>query len=218
MKKTEKRAWYSTENKYNTEQRCEKLFLSHLWPDGIKCPKCGRYNPITNKIHANTQKTHVKFKCPHCGKQITEKIDCIFTGSSLSFKKWFKAVYCIAIQDDSAASTEFIELLEITQKTAWNLFIRISQLAEQDIKLSGEVEIDEWYESGKPEYKHNYHQSSHADTLNRLRFLGLIVHHMARGAGNADCRVRALNHLSESGVLSVEMFRRGHHDEKLTSC
>lgn len=159
MKNVEKQAWYSTQNRYNTEKRCEKLFLSHLWPDGIKCPKCGRCNPITNKIHANTQKTHVKFKCPHCGKQITKKTDCIFTGSPISFKKWLEAVYFFAIHEGSAASTEFTESLEITQKTAWNLFIRISQLAEQDIKLFGEVEIDEWYESGKPEYKHNYQQS-----------------------------------------------------------
>lgn len=159
MKKNNKQRWASTEKKYNTESKCEKLFLTHLWPDGIKCSKCKESNRITNKIHANKQKTYVEFRCQHCGKKIHEPIDCIFTGSPLSFEKWFKAVYNIAIKDDSSASTDFIELLEITQKTAWNLFIRISQLAEQDIKLSGEVEIDEWYENGIPQYKHNYQQS-----------------------------------------------------------
>lgn len=153
------KTWADVKMKYNTEQKCEKLFLSHLWPDGIKCPKCGKYNPITNKIHANKQKTCVEFKCPHCGKKITEKIDSIFTGSPLSFTNWLDAVYLIAIKDKSVASRGLMEPLGITQNTAWKLIMRVSQLAEQDIKLSGDVEIDEWYENGNPAYKHNYQQS-----------------------------------------------------------
>ncbi len=153
------KTWANVKLKYNTEQKCEKLFLTHLWPDGIKCPKCGQFNQITNKIHANKQKTCVEFKCPHCGKKITEKIDCIFTGSPISFSHWLDAIYYVAIKDKSTASRGLVEALGITQNTAWKLIMRISQLAEQDIKLSGEVEIDEWYENGIPQYKHNYQQS-----------------------------------------------------------
>lgn len=153
------KTWADVKLKYNTEQKCEKLFLTHLWPDGIKCPKCGQFNQITNKIHANKQKTCVEFKCPHCGKKITEKIDCIFTGSPISFSRWLGAVYYVAIKDKSTSSRGLVEELGITQDTAWKLIMRISQLAKQDIKLSGEVEIDEWYENGNPQYKHNYQQS-----------------------------------------------------------
>lgn len=151
------------ENKYNTEQRCEKLFLSHLWPDGIKCPKCGKYNPITNKIHTNKQKTFVEFKCSYCGKKIHEKTNCIFTRSQLSFRDWLKAVYRIAIKQKSTSSIQMEDELGIYQQAAWHLFIRISQLAQQDMepfdKLKGEVEMDEWYENGDPRYKHNYQHS-----------------------------------------------------------
>ena len=42
--------WADVKQKYNTEQKCEKLFLSHLWPTGIECPRCGYLNTITNKI------------------------------------------------------------------------------------------------------------------------------------------------------------------------
>lgn len=151
------------ENKYNTEKRCEKLFLSHLWPDGIECPRCKKSNRITNKISANKQKTFVEFRCQHCGKKIHEKIDCIFTRSQLSFRDWLKAVYRIAIKQKSTSSVQMEDELGIYQQAAWHLFIRISQLANQDIKpvdkLKGEVEMDEWYSNGDPRYRHNINQS-----------------------------------------------------------
>lgn len=156
------------ENKYNTEQKCEKLFLSHLWPDGIKCPKCGCFNPITNKIHANKQKTFVEFKCAKCHKKITEKIDCIFTRSQLSFRDWLKAVYRIAIKQKSTSSVQMEDELGIYQQAAWQLFIRISQLAKQDVVLDGKVEMDEWYSNGNPAYKHNYQQSMYGSDKGKI--------------------------------------------------
>ena len=36
------------------------------------------------------------------------------------------------------------------------MFLRISELAKQDIKLGYQIEMDGWYEGPKPEYQHNY--------------------------------------------------------------
>ena len=160
--------WAAVKQKYNTEQKCEKLFLSHLWPDGIRCPKCGYSNPITNKIHTETQKTKVEFKCAKCGKKIIEKIDCIFTDSPLDFQTWLEAVYRIAIKHNSTASNQMVEEIGVEQTTAWFLFLRISQLAKQDITLNGIVEIDEWYNNSNPMYKHGYQQSMYGSDKGKI--------------------------------------------------
>ena len=160
--------WAAVKQKYNTEQKCEKLFLSHLWPNGIKCPKCGYSNPITNKIHTETQKTKVEFKCAKCGKKIIEKIDCIFTDSPLDFQTWLEAVYRIAIKHNSTASNQMVEEIGVEQTTAWFLFLRISQLAKQDITLNGIVEIDEWYNNSNPMYKHGYQQSMYGSDKGKI--------------------------------------------------
>ncbi len=160
--------WAAVKQKYNTEQKCKKLFLSHLWPNGIKCPKCGYSNPITNKIHTETQKTKVEFKCAKCGKKIIEKIDCIFTDSPLDFQTWLEAVYRIAIKHNSTASNQMVEEIGVEQTTAWFLFLRISQLAKQDITLNGIVEIDEWYNNSNPMYKHGYQQSMYGSDKGKI--------------------------------------------------
>ena len=152
--------WADVKQKYNTEQKCEKLFLSHLWPDGIRCPKCGYSNPITNKIHTGIQKYSVEFKCAQCHKKITENTNCIFTDSPHTFQTLLDAVYFIAIKEKSTSSSQLQDILGIYQSSAWDLILRISQLADkQDITLDGTVEMDEWYDNSNPIYKHNYQQS-----------------------------------------------------------
>lgn len=151
--------WAYVRQKYNTEQKCEQLFLQHLWSNGIKCPKCEYANPITNKIHANKQKTFVGLQCSNCGKKIKAKIDCIFTKSQLDFRTWLEAVYRIAIKHNSTPSNQMVDEIGVEQDTAWFLFLRISQLAEQNIKLDTAIEMDEWYFNSDPKYKHDYQQS-----------------------------------------------------------
>lgn len=161
--------WADVKQKYNTEQKCEKLFLSHLWPDGIKCPKCGCSNPITNKIHTNTQKTRVKFKCAKCNKSITQKIDCIFRRSPFSFETWLEAVFRVVAKEKSIASTQLGGELGTYQPTAWTLILRIAQLAkQQDVTLNGTVELDEWYDNSDPRYKHDYQQSIYGSDKGKI--------------------------------------------------
>ncbi len=152
--------WADVKQKYNTEQKCEKLFLSHLWPDGIECPKCGYFNQITNKIHTGIQKQSVEFKCAKCHKKIIRQTNCVFTGSPHTFQTWLEAIYRVPIKEKSTSSQQLQEELGIYQPSAWELILRIAQLAkQQDITLNGTVEIDEWYDNSDPRYKHDYQQS-----------------------------------------------------------
>ncbi len=155
-----KGTWADVEEKYNTEEKCEHLFLTKLWPNGIECTKCKHCNQITDDIHTTNRKMFVEFKCSFCGKKIKKQTNCIFTNSPLPFRTWLKAIYRIAIKQKSTASLQMEEEVGIYQSDAWKLFLRISQLAKQDtILLKGEVEMDEWYYNGDPKYKHNYQQS-----------------------------------------------------------
>lgn len=152
--------WASVSAKYRDEEQCRNLFVKYMWPNGVECTKCGHLNSTDQLVEMSGRKMNTTFKCENCQKNFIVKTNCILTGSRLSFRSWLEAIYRIAIKAKSTPSLGLPEEINVIQDSAWKMFLRISQLAKQDVILENQIEMDEWYEGPKPQYQHKYAQGS----------------------------------------------------------
>ena len=142
---------FELEERFPSEEACEKLFESLLWPKGPICPRCSK-----DKIWA--YKCRRIFECALCMKQFSLKSHTIFHGTKLPFKTWLKAFYYVIYSSKGISSVYMGKWLGISQKSAWKMIHAIRTAMEnwQIVlpPLDGILELDEKYIGGKPRPNH----------------------------------------------------------------
>ena len=130
--------------------------LEHLWrarfsDDGehAHCPKCDKRRSF--KRYATKQRRQ-SWTCTACGHHIQPTAGTVFHKSSTSLVLWFYAAYLMTSTKCGVSAKHLERELGVTYKTAWRMLnlIRNKLMAQDgDVKLSGEVEIDETYYGGR---------------------------------------------------------------------
>ncbi|HEY1689369.1 MAG TPA: IS1595 family transposase [Solirubrobacteraceae bacterium] len=120
-----------------------------------RCPKCKR----TRKFHRI--KARPAYSCDTCGHALYPLAGTIFHKSSTSLHLWFYAIYIMASTRCGVSAKQLERELGVTYKTAWRMFnlIRNKLMADNDVPLRGDVEVDETSVDGKPrkpQGKHAY--------------------------------------------------------------
>jgi transposase-like protein len=130
-------------DRFGSETKC-RTFLEQLrWPEGTFCLKCK--SAKVYPIHGRDQ-----YVCDSCSYQFSVTAGTIFHDTHLPLWKWFLATYLLCESRKGMSANQIKRTLGISYKTAWYLCHRIrAAMAEADHKLSGTVEIDETYISGK---------------------------------------------------------------------
>jgi len=127
-------------------------FLANVrWPDGVKCPVCGR----TDVVYLAKQRRW-QCKSVHEHRQFSVKVGTIFEDSAVPLGKWLIALWMEANSKNSISSYEVSRAINVTQKTAWFMQQRIRLALQQGTftKISGEVEVDETFIGGKARNMH----------------------------------------------------------------
>jgi transposase len=133
----------------------DEACLDWLWreryaADGhhTHCPACDR----TRKFHR--VKDRPAYDCDSCGHHMHPLAGTIYQKSSTSLHLWFYAMYLMASTRCGISAKQLERELGVTYKTAWRMLnlIRNKLMADDGMggPLSGEVEIDETYVSGRP--------------------------------------------------------------------
>jgi len=123
---------------------CLDWLVSHLYPDGIYCPKC----ETVTKHHRVRARTC--YECQHCGHQEYPMKGTIFEGSATSLRLWFHAMFLMAQTRGGISAKQLERELGVTYKTAWRMFNKIRTLLGEDVDgMSGTVEADETYMGGR---------------------------------------------------------------------
>src|SRR5688500_11744228 len=78
------------EREFADDAACLEYLVSHLYPDGINCPTCGK----VTKHHRVTKRP--AYACQFCGRHEYPMKGTIFQGSSTSLHLWFYAIYLMA--------------------------------------------------------------------------------------------------------------------------
>lgn len=133
--------------------RCNQFMIDIRWPDGqVRCPRCDSAR-VTYLANAKLWKCYEK----HDRQKFSLKVGTIFEDSPLGLDKWLTAVWLVVNCKNGISSYEMARDLGITQKSAWFMNHRIRLALHEgsfDVKLSGEVEVDETFIGGKARNMH----------------------------------------------------------------
>lgn len=133
---------------FPTEQSCIDYLEQIIWAGTPVSPydKDSKVYKLANNY----------YKCKVTGKRFNIKTGTIFENSALSLRKWFMAMWMITTHKKGIASTQLAEQLDVTQKTAWFMSMRIRKMLdiENCNELEGIVEMDEAVIGGKQKNRH----------------------------------------------------------------
>jgi len=130
---------------------CRKYLVARRWPDGVNCPRCGSKNVLFlekyNRWHCRQG---------HDAPQFTLKTGTVMEDSPIGLDKWLTAMWQIVNCKNGISSMEVHRAIGITQKSAWFMDhrIRFALGMGPAAKLSGEIEVDEFFIGGKARNMH----------------------------------------------------------------
>ena len=135
--------------------------IEHLervrWGDYPACPNCGSF-----KVARKAENDRIgRWNCHDCHNSYNVLSGTIFQKTKVPLQKWFLAISLMLNAKKSLSSHQLARDLELNQKTAWFLMMRVRNAMVDDNAdfLQGIVEADETYVGGKPR-KLNKHADS----------------------------------------------------------
>ena len=126
--------------------------LEHLetvrWGDEPHCPYCG----ATHVARKDERFRAGRWNCHGCKSSFNVLAGTIFQKTKIPLQKWFLAIELVLNAKKSLSSWQLARDLDMNQKSAWFLAIRIrrAMAGKEGELLSGIVEADECYVGGKP--------------------------------------------------------------------
>lgn len=137
---------------YFSDEDATIRFVADIrWPDGVKCPTCGRED-----ASYLTKQRRWQCKSAHSHRQFSVKVGTIFEDSPVVLGKWLIVLWMEANSKNAISTYEVGRAIGVSQKTAWFMLHRI-RLALRNgslTKLNGEVEVDESFIGGKARNMH----------------------------------------------------------------
>ena len=133
--------------KFPNQQACISHLETARWADSPACPHCG-----SDKVARKQENALVgRWNCHGCKSSFNVLSKTIFQGTKIPLQKWFLAIAIITDAKKSISSHQLARHLELNQKTAWFLNMRIREgMVDDAVFLRGIVEADETYIGGKP--------------------------------------------------------------------
>jgi transposase-like protein len=129
-----------------------------LWPLGPHCPRCGVTGDRITKLQGKSTRPGV-YKCKDCRKPFSVTVGTVMERSHIPLSKWVLAAQLMASSRKSMSAHQLHRMLGTNYETAWFLFHRLREAAN-DIGGSGPlggkdkvVEADEAYIGGKARNK-----------------------------------------------------------------
>ena len=117
------------------------------WPDTPACPHCGA---ATVGRKADGDRIG-RWNCHACHSSYNVLSGTIFEKTKIELQKWFLAISIILNAKKSVSSYQLARDLDLNQKTAWYMAMRIHRaMVIEGPLLAGIVEADEAYIGGKP--------------------------------------------------------------------
>lgn len=142
---------------FSTDEKAREYIEAILWPNGPVCPHCKNADAKRIwKIQANPNKKircglH---RCAECNKEFTVTVGTIFEDSHIPLRKWLMAWHLVCSSQKGISSLQLQRILGLgSYRTALFMTHRIRHAIQDPVfneKLSGPVEVDEGYVSGKP--------------------------------------------------------------------
>jgi transposase-like protein len=126
------------------EAKCFELVRQHRWPEGVRCPGCGRAAVIRNG-HDETQPHRQRYLCKACRGRFDDLTGTALAGHHQPLRVW---VLCLYLMGLNLSNRQIAEELGLngSDVQAMTEHLRNGLAARTPAaKLQGAVEIDEVY-------------------------------------------------------------------------
>jgi transposase-like protein len=144
------------EKQFPNEDSCKRYLVSHRWPDGVRCPRCGNEN-----VHELKAKPF-HWNCYQCspdsgGYHFSVLVKTIFENTNKSLREWFRVMHLMLTAKKGISALQIMRYMGFgSYKTAWGMCQKIRvALGSPDFKqLIGYAETDETFVGGKYKNMH----------------------------------------------------------------
>ena len=129
---------------FKDEEACRKYLFEVRWPSGFHCPQCD--SEVKNWVTAKNL-----IHCGICGHQTSLTSGTLFHGTRKPLLFWFRVIWWIVAQKTGVSASNMTDFMGFgSYKTAWAWLQKIRMEMERTFseKLSGMVEVDEFFLGG----------------------------------------------------------------------
>ncbi len=132
------------DQRFSTPDACYEYLAQNKWPKGFTCEKCGHNDYWLSSKHL--------YICRKCEYQYSLTAGTIMHGTKKPLTYWFKAMWWFTTRKAGVNAVNLQELLGFgSYHTAWIWLqkLRRCTIRNDREKLSGRVEVDEFFIGGK---------------------------------------------------------------------
>ncbi len=128
---------------FSTEEQCVNYLFEQRWTEGFMCSKCGKTDYWKSNLDL--------YICTNCEHQHSITAGTISHQTHKPLRYWFKAIWMFTSTKSGISATNLSKLLGISYPTAWTCLQKLKRctINPEREKLSGTVEVDEFYLGGK---------------------------------------------------------------------
>lgn len=132
------------DRRFHDEASCVEYLFQIRWPEGFSCPRCGN-----SGFWKSSRGLYV---CSSCEYHQSVTAGTIFHGTRKPLTAWFKALWWFSTRKSGVNAVNLQQLLGLgSYRTAWEWLqkLRTCTIRNGREKLSGKVEVDEFYLGGE---------------------------------------------------------------------
>ena len=129
--------------RFATERACYEYLFHTKWPNGFICPNCGHQSYWISSKYI--------YICTRCESNFSLTAGTIMHDTKKPITYWFKAMWWFTTRKSGVNAINLQDLLGFSYVTAWSWLqkLRRCTIRKDREKLSGKVEVDEFYIGGQ---------------------------------------------------------------------
>ncbi len=126
------------------DAKCFAFVRQHRWPEGVRCPECSSSAVVRDGCD-DTQPCRQRYRCKACAGRFDDLTDTVLAGRHQPLRVW---VLCLYFMGLNLSNRQIALELGLSASDVQTMTEQLRQglvAKAPEVKLEGEVEIDEVY-------------------------------------------------------------------------